>query len=294
MKKQIKTSFLFLTIIMVSCSGDGHKQEYVAMQMAQETNLSQFKKDILAMENSLQIVYADALNEIESSLNSITDMRGIIIENTSIEGNFEENKKEKIIKGIQIINSLLVENEKKIDQLKLQVKKANAKNEALNPMIVALEQKLANENEMVMILKGELAKRDFEITDLTARIDELEKETTRLTADYNALYEESRTAYITVGTYKELKQKGIVEKQGGILKVGGVASLSDDFPAGQFQKLNMEDSTMIPVDGKKIDLITEHPSDSYELTKLNNTTFLHITDPDEFWKTSRYLVVQRK
>jgi predicted nuclease with TOPRIM domain len=192
-----------------------------------------------------------------------------------------------------MLNSLLIESEKKIEQLKLHSRKGDAESETLNRIINQMERKLENENEKVMTLKAELSKKNYEIEDLTARIDELESEKIKLMSNYRKLYKESRTVYMITGTYKELKQKGIIDKQGGILSLGSVPILNQNFRTEYFKEINMEENTTIHIYAKKINLITEHSTDSYELVQPNDqTTFLHITDPKEFWKASRYLVIQ--
>ena len=46
---------------------------------------------------------------------------------------------------------------------------------------------------------------------------------------------------------------------------------------------------------KSAQLLTAHPSNSYNLSKdVNGQYVLRITDPDTFWSTSKYLVVQVK
>ena len=46
------------------------------------------------------------------------------------------------------------------------------------------------------------------------------------------------------------------------------------------------------IDAKEIQLITEHPTDSYQLVKDGDKVqYLAITDPVNFWRISKYLVV---
>ena len=46
---------------------------------------------------------------------------------------------------------------------------------------------------------------------------------------------------------------------------------------------------------KKAEILTAHPSSSYELQRDANKQYvLRITDPDLFWSTSKYLVVMVK
>jgi hypothetical protein len=50
----------------------------------------------------------------------------------------------------------------------------------------------------------------------------------------------------------------------------------------------------IPVNCKNAKLITEHPSGSYEMIRENEKqiAYIAIKDPEEFWKISKYAVVE--
>ncbi len=293
MKTRFKNVFFLFVFFLISCVGKKmeHTSASDSLKRAADYPFEENKLDLTA---DIDQVYRKSLEEIEESLNSIIEMRGIVSRNSYEEGKNRSNQKDKIIEGIQMLNSLLLESDKKIEQLKLRARKGDAESETLNRIINQMERKLENENEKVMTLKSELSKKNFEIEDLTARIDELENEKIKLLTNYRKLYKESRTVYMAVGTYKELKQKGIIDKEGGILNMGGVPVLSQDFHTEYFKEINMEDNTMIHINGKKISLITEHSTGSYEIVQPNDeTAFLHITDPKEFWKASRYLVIQK-
>jgi hypothetical protein len=289
---QFKIKFFLLLFFLSSCVGKKveHKSATEALKHAA---YHPFEESQIDLNSDIDLVYRKSLEEIEENLNSIIEMRGIVIRNSYEEGKNKLNHKNKIIEGIQMLNSLLIESEKKIEQLKLHSRKGDAESETLNRIINQMERKLENENEKVMTLKAELSKKNYEIVDLTARIDELESEKIKLMSNYRKLYKESRTVYMITGTYKELKQKGIIDKQGGILSLGSVPILNQNFRTEYFKEINMEENTTIHIYAKKINLITEHSTDSYELVQPNDqTTFLHITDPKEFWKASRYLVIQ--
>jgi hypothetical protein len=51
----------------------------------------------------------------------------------------------------------------------------------------------------------------------------------------------------------------------------------------------------IMLNAKKAELITEHPTASYEMV-ANDTSvsYIEIKDPAEFWKITRYAVVETK
>jgi galactitol-specific phosphotransferase system IIB component len=96
-----------------------------------------------------------------------------------------------------------------------------------------------------------------------------------------------------VGTYKQLKTKNVVEKEGGIAGLGSSEKLKSDFNQEYFTKVDITKVQNIPLHTKKAELITAHPIGSYEFEKNDKKviTNLIITDPEKFWEASKYLIV---
>ena len=102
--------------------------------------------------------------------------------------------------------------------------------------------------------------------------------------------------FVAYGTYKDLKAKGLISKEGGFLGLGKKESLIEDFDNKSFTQINITETTTIPVNSKTAKLITEHPKNSYELVrdKDNRIASIEIKDPAQFWKISKYAVVEIK
>jgi hypothetical protein len=107
--------------------------------------------------------------------------------------------------------------------------------------------------------------------------------------------EDLNRAFYAYGTYKELKDKGLLTKEGGFLFLGQNKSIQENFNDEFFTEINMSEIKMIPVKSKKVELITEHPAGSYKLVEDNGeVAYLEIEDPEEFWKMSKYVVMELK
>ena len=100
------------------------------------------------------------------------------------------------------------------------------------------------------------------------------------------------TAYYTIGTYKQLRDKKIIAKQGGFLGLGKSKSLIPDFNKDAFTQIDYTATSSIAINGKNAKMVSTHPSGSYKLQKENEKVkSIEITDPESFWKASKYLVV---
>ena len=95
------------------------------------------------------------------------------------------------------------------------------------------------------------------------------------------------TAFMAMGTKRQLIRKGILEN-GGILNK---KDLNEDLDRMAFEPLDIRITEEILLGKGKIQIITEHPTDSYTLETNDSETILRIDIPRDFWSLSKYLVV---
>ena len=148
--------------------------------------------------------------------------------------------------------------------------------------IEALHNEMANLNVSFKQLNNDYNDR---MKDLADKNEVIKKQT-----------EDLHTGWYATGTYKELKKEGVVAKEGGVLGMGRDEILLSNFNKDRFKKIDITATTSIPVCDKKVcrnvKLVTNHPKDSYKFEGVGkNVEKLVITDPDKFWESSKYLVV---
>ena len=92
--------------------------------------------------------------------------------------------------------------------------------------------------------------------------------------------------FYAFGTSKELREQGIIEARGKNL-------LKGDYNKDYFTAVDLRELKTVPLGAKKAKLLTSHPDGSYTLEKDNDGILtLVINNPEEFWSTSKYLVIQ--
>jgi chromosome segregation ATPase len=269
---------------------------------------------INSLQDSLLNDFMMYFNEFEDNLEMIRE-RESIISMSAEDPEYQGDRKEKILEDIQLINSLLVQNHSIIDSLSQRLEGSEGRVREFRRTIARLNQRLSEKTDEVNSLKTRLEKMDFTLASLNSKIDTLtrvssnlrersEQQITRIEAQENQLEAQSQriayqtkslnTAFYITGTSKELRERRVLEKEGGLLGIGGAKQLADDFDPKVFTSIDVTQVNEIPLNGKKVDLLTTHPSDSYVLHSKDDSkqlNHLEITNPDKFWSASKYLVV---
>lgn len=286
----MKTTIKLLSILIAaslfigSCKEDSNEDLYLT-----EQELGEISRD------SLEFMFIQTLNEIESNLKMIREKEGLIVLGPDSDLESGINTKEKILRNIQIINSLMDENRAKIETLKTALNKTEVENKQMHLLTDAVNEKLNHQEEEINYLKDQLGNKNFEIAELNTKLSYLELQGEKLQLIINNLENELNTGHYIIGSYKELKEKGVAEKEGGVLWFGRTKSINENFEETDFTVINIKENTTIPIFSKKAKLLSEHKTESYEFkTENNQISYLNIIDPKQFWKTSKYLVIEIK
>ncbi|HNR40628.1 MAG TPA: hypothetical protein PKL65_00220 [Bacteroidales bacterium] len=237
--------------------------------------------------------WLNTFDEIERNLNEIKQKEKIINVQAS-DSEFPKEKKEQVLADIKYINTLIEENKKKIAQLNAQLKKSGNTIAGLQTRITDLEATMKQYETQIAGLKATLVEKDFQIEQLNTQMFALQDTLVQKTETINSQTDKLNQAYLATGTYKDLREKGLVSKEGGFLGLGRKESLIEDFSDSLFDRIDVTKTRTIPVNSKKAKLITEHPTDSYQMIRENENTiaYIEIKNPSEFWKISKYAVVQ--
>ncbi len=294
MMKSIITYSLGLALagsaMLSSCTN--HEKEEAALK---EVEVISTSKD--SLENAL----VQTMNEINQNLDMIRDKQGIVSNSTPGE---DISKKEEILKNISMINALIEDNKKKIEELTRQSRRLGKEKSALTKLAAQTKLRIQKQEEEIASLKERLAAEEYKVADLEKRMDEVQMSNEILTSEKVLLTESNaqmdrdlNKAYFIYGTYKELKAKSIVEKKGGFLGVGKKQALASAFTKNRssFTELDVREAKKIPIQGKKPKLVTHHPEGSYSwIVGENGYSTLSITKPEDFWSTSKFLVIEVK
>ncbi len=287
--KKIVTA-LFSISLLISCSDVEQKNSEIEIRnneierlnnekITLEQNLSERDKTI----EQLLVTF----NQIQQNLDEITNRKQDVLTNKSNEELTSAERESLIQEDFQTIADLLYENKQSIASLKKTLQKNNINIEQLETLIDELQEKVDVKDKEIELLSTQLGEVNQEYV---AVFDAYLEKSEQLEQAIDAL----NTAYYCYGTYDELIKNEVITKEGGFVGIGKVKKLREDFNKDYFEPINIKYTQEIKIYAKsKVEFLTTHPKDSYELKQNNeNKSFtIKINNADEFWKISKYLVV---
>ena len=277
-----KLLIVLIPFVFVMCQSA--KKEKMALM-----NSNDSLQRLVVQKDSAMYSFLDAFNTIENNLATIKEKEKIISV-TASNGEDQKSREEKINDDIQQIYKMMLENKSKLANLQRQMKKAQVKNSELQNMINELQAKLVEKDSEIVQLNRQLMDMNFKIDQLNLAVDTLTLANAVKKGIIENQDESLHTAWYIYGSEKELKDKNVLDKKGGFIGLGA-KNLNKDFDKSAFTKVDTRQFKSIALNAKKIRIVTNHPSDSYQVYGEKPVDSLVVKNPDNFWSVSKYLVI---
>ena len=281
--------FLVFILALVSCQ----QGKIDRMKVSQDSLAS-----LAAQKDSAILDFVSAMSDIQENLDSIKKMEDIVrIQSTDVsEG--KTSDKDHIVSDIQLIHELMQRNKELINKLQKQLGSSNAKVAELQRAIVILNRQVEQKDADIAALTAELEKLNLDMAGLNTRMDQMSAESMHKdqvirekTSTIESQTAAINQAYYAFGTQKELIENDLVEKKGGFLGLGRNLKMKEDFNKSYFTEVDIRQLTTLELHVKKASLVTIHPANSYHFEGNDLIEALVIDKPQEFWKTSKYLII---
>ena len=277
---------VFIGTALISCTDEEAEQELVKLRKENQT----LNNEVMARDSTLKL-FEESFTTIQRNLGLISEREKEIALSRELSETIES--RDEITKDIQAINTLLQDNKSTIANLRSQLNKSGTETSSFKRMIDQLSTDIQSKEEEISYLKENLTAANFTIEILNEMLDSAEFRN-EIQSDMIAMqYSELNTAYYAVGTFKDLKDHGVLEKDGTVIGLGGTKQLKDDFNKDFFAKIDITKFTTLALNAKDVRIVTVHPQGTYELEGDAEKT-LRIIKPTEFWSTSKYLVIETK
>ena len=283
----------FIVILIAGIVGYSlYKKEHNQLLSLMEKQKSTLTDKITARDSVIS-EWIITFDEIEKNIATIKEKEKVISVNLS-NAELSKDKRQLVLDDIKYINTLLEQNKKKIASLTAQLQNSGGTIKALQNKISGLEFSIKKSENLISELKTSLINKNFKIEQLNTQMTDMQNTIVQKDEKIISQTYEKNKAFFVCGTYKELKAEGLLTKEGGFIGLGKTKSLVGNFPDSSFIQIDITSTLMIPVNSKNAKLISEHPEDSYEFIrdKDNKIDYIKIKDPGQFWRISKYAVVE--
>ena len=299
---QIVAGILFLAVAIIGLTVFFDKKEQLDQLSARNADLNSTLQERDSLVNEL----AGTFDEIEKNLTFVREKRGQLTLATT-EGN--KTQKEILVEDIRLMNEMLMESSKKIEELDKKLKSSGLEIKSFKNKIAELNKNILEQDNSIKLLTAELEERNYKIAELDQQMAVMSDQITDMQTDIISKSDtisvksqiievkdnELNKAFFVTGTYRELLDRGVIQREGGFLGLGKGKDLKEDPNERYFSELDQRTAQSLPIHAKKAQLITEHPDSSYQFIYENDqVAYIQIEDPAEFWKLTRYLVVETR
>lgn len=273
-------------LVLVGCSGRNEKLEEDSAKIA---NLENELTQATDYKDSLMLLMGD----IYIGLDSINMQEGML--NNMGTGD-NANRREEIRNNLNNIRQRLAANKQLLAQMESKLDKSKGENAVLVKTIATMKRQISEQSERINQLEGELTTARGKIDELNTQVAQTQEEKAIETAEKEKAQAEVVKAnnelnqcYYAVGTNKELKNNGLLEKK----FLSQTKVLRGNFNESYFTVGDKRTLTQIPCRSNKVKIWTNHPAGSYELVEnADKTKTLKITNPAKFWSLSDHLIIQ--
>ncbi len=270
-------------LVFAACNNSQREEQLKTLALKDSLLLEQTKQ-----KDSSIVSYIHSLNDIQGNLEEIKAKEKILTTSKPGEGDSQSGT---IVEDIKALDELIVKNHKEINALEKKLKSMDKQDVELKIMVANLNKEINDQDEQIAELETRLSKSNDSLKYVVHQFNDTMVVVNRQKMEINSMTTEMNSVYYAVGTYKELKTKGVLTKEGRIIGLGGTPELKKDFNSSYFTSASKPELHTIPLYAKFSRLVTSHPSSSYKVTGDGKNDSFTITDPASFWSDSKYLVI---
>lgn len=274
-----------MMLLVSSCSSSEGKTEVVS-------NVTTELVDSLQTANAEKDSLLKLLNEISNGMDQLKDLEHIVSADLSKE---TPDSRDRLRTDMRIIQEAALDRRHKLETLEAKLRKSINYNAEMERTIKSLRLQIETQEAKILELQAALKKANVEIEDLNLRVDSLKKENSEINREKIAAQDESikltnqlNTCYYVVGSKSELKKYNIIET--GFLRKTKI--LEGDFEKSYFTKADKRTLSSVNLHSQKVEVLSNHPKNSYQIVEKDGTKVLEIINSADFWDLSNYLIVQ--
>ena len=272
--------------MLSSCSGYQKKIEEDSLRIA---DLTAEYQEAATFNDSLMLLMGD----IYTGIDSINMQEGLLYNM----GNGENtDRRSEIRQNLATIKARLAANKELLSTMEAKLKASGNENSVMAKTINQLKERIAAQDQKIAQLESDLSNARTQIETLNTQVTETQEQVKAETsakeeaqAQAVAAENEANRVYYAIGTNKDLKNKGLLEKK----FLGATKVLKGDFDSSYFVSADKRTLTSISTNSKKVKIWSNMPAGSYEIVGgKDDPKTIKITDPSKFWSLANHLIIQ--
>ena len=283
----MRTTLMVLMIALLSVLGCTDKREREELARKNED----LAKQLASRDRFIEDV-TGTINEIHDNLEATwAKEKNVVRQTTKDEGKVGATSvelKQRIIDRIAGMHTVIMESRKKMALLQQKLNESGKQYAGLQRMVDDLKKEIEEREQAIAELKARVGVLETEVSEKSAVIAAHQNTIDKQTEQLNTVY------YYIVGTRDELKKKGIITREGGVLwgLFGGTTVLASNFAEADFQTLDKTKDHTIALRGLVDEIVPKRDTSLYTIVRLESgQTELRIINPDSFWRERRLVIV---
>jgi len=282
------TGYIIITmLVFAGCSNSDQVQKMTDLANKDSVMLVQANQ-----KDSSITMYLGELSQIQDNLDRIKAREKMISINSGEIG----SNKQSVLSEVKELDEWIVKNDKRMNALQGSLKKMTTQSSNLSDIVMHLSQEIAQKDTEIAMLQTSLGKANNDLSNVTASFNDSIIAINMVRAQVMFITDKMNTVYYVSGTIKQLKDNGVVNKQGGFIGIGRTSKVNPQINNSNYTQADLTTLKGVSLNGKFKNFITTHPDNSYTITSTGDdkTDYVSITNPSAFWGESKYMVVALK
>ena len=290
-----KSAVVILTLVAALLAG------------ATVVSYSKYKKSVAdyqqatADQETMRARYDQAVSEIvaiQDSLNTIVAGEGNVqasITQNDVETHEPGTLHDRTLERIEDLKASIARTKERIEvpaNKSHDVQWDGVKIASLNKMITNLKQSITEREDQIIALNSQVSQLEGQVTWLNTEVSGQQEELATRQQELEAKQAELATIFYTIGTKKELKEKGVVESKGGVAGLGKSLKLTGRLEEASFTPLNTDQEKVIRIPAEKVQVLSAQPPTSYTVNHVSKDMVeIQIVHPEEFRKIKHVVIL---
>jgi hypothetical protein len=289
------------TLLLTAVAACGESKEHAradSLKAAEAAEQVALSNQLAAQKDSLMMVVLDAdkfISQIDSSISRVKDLPKRDRSKAQAEGVLQEQiaaRQDMMYK----VDALV----KRAQQTAAQLAESKRRESGLRRVNASLRDSLSKDQVLIAELGQTIQRQTTQIAELQGTVGQLTEANAKLGEELRVSLASNAQVFYIVGKEDELVKKGVIVREGGmnllLLHPGRTVQPARQLDPALFTSIDAREVSRIamPDSTKRYRVVSRHSLDAAEVRERDKTTFrgdLNITDPRQFWSSSRYLIV---